>query len=90
MDNFNEVVIRYTDRNSGKSFYQTFKLTEDTADKLYDEMEAYKGGQIETDTIMFNILTACTYLSKAEGFTDTPNFDIDLPDWVKNRAKGVA
>lgn len=77
-----EITIHYTNKDTKEVFTQTFNLSDEAAKKLFDEISAYKGGEIKMDTNMFYLLTSCTYLSKLEGFEKTPNFDIDPPDWM--------
>ena len=76
------LTINYTDKRGKQTCTQTFTLSDFAAKKLKDELDTYEGGEVEVDTMMFNLLTACTYLSKLEGFVGTPNFDIVPPEWM--------
>ena len=84
------ITVNYKDRQNGKEYSQTFSLSDEAALAFYDEVDAYKGGEIKVDTMLYNLLTACTFLSKLEGFNSTPDFDILPPDWLLEEIKEQA
>ena len=77
-----EIYIRYKNKEKTKSYSQRIKLSDDAAKKLAKEITSFRGGEIEEDTYIYNLLTACTYLSRMEGFKSTPDFDLDPEDWM--------
>ena len=82
-----EIYIRYKNKEKTKRYSQRMKLSDDAAYKLAKEITSFRGGEIEEDTFIYNLLTACTYLSKMEGFESTPDFDIDPPEWMFDEEK---
>lgn len=79
--------IIYKDRNSSRKMYQTFNITDMSAAKFAEEFEEYDGGMIKVDTYLYNLLTACKFLSKLEEFQGMPDFEVETPDWLPESFK---
>ncbi|MBR3252109.1 MAG: hypothetical protein IKF80_10410 [Erysipelotrichaceae bacterium] len=75
-----QINIRYYNEDRSTVFDQTLNVSDAIYEDLYYEMKDYKGGQIAYDSTLYYVLTACSYLWKAEGFQGKPSFDIDLPE----------
>ncbi|MBR0419573.1 MAG: hypothetical protein IJI66_10410 [Erysipelotrichaceae bacterium] len=75
-----QISIKYYSEDRSVSFDQTFNVSDTVYEDLYYEMKNYKGGQIDAESTLYYLLTACSYLWKAEGYQGKPNFDIDMPD----------
>ena len=82
-----QINIKYYNEDRSISFSQSFNVSETVYEDLYYEMRNYKGGQISADSTLYFLLTACSYLWKAEGYQGKPNFDVDLPD-IDNSSSG--
>ena len=76
---FTTVVVNYEHPVTKESFTQGITLAIPEACEIYAEMLEYDGGSINPESSVFNLLTAVKYISRIQGFEQTPNFNILPP-----------
>ena len=77
-----QINIIYKDRKTSRGMYQTVNVSDMSAAIFAEEFEQYQGGLIKIDSYLYNLLMACKYLSKLEGFEGTPDFQVQEPSWL--------
>lgn len=76
-----QITIVYTDKQSSKEMFQTLNVSDESAAIFAQEFLQYSGGEVKGDSYLYNLLTACRYLSKLEGI-QVPDFRVMEPDWI--------
>ena len=71
-----KITVKYTNPDTHEQFQQTYELEESIVNAIYNQIYNYDGDIISVDSPLFNLFTSITYLSKLQGFTKTPNFEI--------------
>ena len=74
-----EIIVKYTNPDTHEQFSQAYELEEKLVREICTQIFNYDGGIIAIDSPLFNLFTSITYLSKLQGFTKTPNFEIEPP-----------
>ena len=77
-----QIKITCRDRLSDRSVVQVLNFSDGAAEALAKEISIYDNEKIKVGTSLYYLLTGCMFLTKAEGFELTPDFDLELPDWI--------
>lgn len=85
-----ELTVKYTNPDTHEEYEQVFELDEETVNKVYDQLISYDGGPIPLNSPLYYLFTSVNYIAKLQGFTKTPNFELDPPDEVIQRKMGLS
>ena len=84
-----ELKVKYTNPDTHEEYSQTFDLDESSIEKVYDQLLTYSGGEIPINSPLYYLFTSVNYLSKLQGFTKTPNFELDPPNEILVRKMNI-
>ena len=81
------ITVYYENPDTHEEYKQDIVLDEYDADDIYIQMLDYDGGEIPKDSPLFYLFTAIKYISKLQGFSKTPNFNIVPPEDIQKYAE---